>query len=109
MTTTTATRPARQRKPRPKPERRCRLSDGSGGGKRILTLFIGTEAFLYFLEEIGADWGRAFRLEKFEGGDVYDVHFDQATGDSCTCLGSLRHGHCKHRDALAALIKARKL
>ena len=94
---------------RVKPERRCRLSDGSGGGKRILTLFIGTEAFLYFLEEIGADWGRAFRLEKFEEGDVYDVHFDQATGDSCTCLGSLRHGHCKHRDALAALIQAGKL
>jgi hypothetical protein len=109
MSTSTATAPARQRKPRVKPERRCRLSDGLGGARRILTLFIGTEAFLYWLEAIPADWGRAFQLEKFEGGDVYDVHFDQATGDSCTCLGSLRHGHCKHRDALAALIKAGKL
>jgi hypothetical protein len=94
---------------RVKPERCCRVSDGQGGGKRILRLIVGAQAFLYWLEAIPADWGRAFRLEKFEGGDVYDVHFDQATGDSCTCLGSLRHGHCKHRDALAALIKARKL
>jgi hypothetical protein len=93
---------------RVKPERRCRLSAG-GGGKRILSLFVGAQAFLYWVEPVAADWGRAFRLEKFEGGDVYDVHFDQATGDSCTCLGSLRHGHCKHRDALAALLKAGKL
>ena len=109
MATTTAIRPAGQRKPRVKPERRCRLSDGLGGAHRILSLFVGAQAFLYWLEAIGADWGRAFRLEKFEGGDGYDVHFDQATGDSCTCLGSLRHGHCKHRDVLAALIKAGKL
>jgi hypothetical protein len=94
---------------RVKPERRCRVSDGQGAGKRILRLFVGAQAFLYWLEEVAADWGRAFRLEKFEEGDVYDVHFDQATGDSCTCLGSLRHGHCKHRDALAALLKAGRL
>jgi hypothetical protein len=94
---------------RVKPERRCRLSDGLGGPRRILSLFIGAEAFVYWVEPVPTDWGRGFRLEKFEEGDVYDVHFDQATGDSCTCLGSLRHGHCKHRDALAALIKGGRL
>jgi hypothetical protein len=55
---------------RVKPERRCRVSAGAGGAPRILTLFIGADAFLYWLEPVATDWGRGFKLEKFEGGDV---------------------------------------
>src|SRR5262249_2184997 len=109
MTTTTATAPARQRKPRPQPERRCRLSDGLGGALRILTLFIGTEAFLYWVEPVGTDWGRGFKLEEFEEGDVYHVHLDDALGHSCECKGFLKWGHCKHEAALSALVTAGRL
>jgi hypothetical protein len=97
------------RRPRVKPDRRCHLSAGEDGARRILTLFVGREAFLYFLAAIACDYGRGFELEKFEGGEVYHVHFDKGLGDSCTCLGFLRHGHCKHRDALAALQAAGRL
>jgi hypothetical protein len=109
MATTTAIRPARQRKPRVKPERRCRLSDGLGGARRILTLFIGAEAFLYWLESVGTDWGRGFKLEKFQDGDVYHVHLDPALGPSCECKGFLKWGHCKHEAALSALVAGGKL
>jgi hypothetical protein len=92
-----------------KPVRRCHLSAGEGNSRRILTLFVAKEAFLYFLAAIACDYGRGFALEKFEGGEVYHVHFDKDMGDSCTCLGFLRHRHCKHRDALAALMAAGRL
>jgi hypothetical protein len=61
----------------------------------------------YHLTELAVDYGRGFEVRKFstDGSDVYHVHFDQETGDSCTCLGWLRWSRCKHRDALAALIK----
>jgi hypothetical protein len=94
---------------RVKPERRCRLSDGLGGARRILSLFIGTEAFLYWLEPVPTDWGKGFRLEKFHSGDVYHVHLDGALGHSCECKGFLHHGHCKHVSAVSALVAAGRL
>jgi hypothetical protein len=94
---------------RVKSERRCRLSDGLGGARRILSLFVGKEAFLYWLEPVATDWGRGFKLEKFGGGEVYHVHLDPALGHSCECLGFLHHGHCKHASAVSALVAAGRL
>jgi hypothetical protein len=95
---------------RVKPERRCRLPDGLGGARRIPSLFIGAEAFLYCLEPVGTDCGRGFKLEKFEGGEVYHVHHDPALGHSCECKGFLRWGKpCKHISAVSALVAAGRL
>jgi hypothetical protein len=72
-----------------------------------------TETF-YTLAPVPADWGRAFRICKadihgMEIADPYHVHLDAELGDSCDCLGSLKHGHCKHRSGLRALLAAGKL
>jgi hypothetical protein len=104
MSTTTKSRG------RVKPERRCRISAAQGDAKRILRLLIGTEAFLYWVEPVATDWGKGFRLEKFESGDVYHVHLDPALGHSCECKGFLRWGKpCKHISAVSALVAAGRL
>jgi hypothetical protein len=53
--------------------------------------------------------GRAFRLVKVAGGSDrettnYDVLIDPHGHDSCECRGFLRHGHCKHVDAIRSMI-----
>jgi hypothetical protein len=65
----------------------------------------------YLLAPLAADGGRGFRLEKIGldfDGSTYHVNLD-GSNRSCTCLGGLKHGHCKHGDGLAALIAAGKL
>src|SRR5256885_2004728 len=102
------TTPSRKRV---KPTRHARLSPVGESGRRILTLTAGRQAWVYWLDEVPCDFGRGFQLEKFEGGDVYSVHLD-AAGDSCTCIGHLRHGHrtvCKHVGAVKALVSAGRL
>lgn len=99
-----------QSRPRVKPERSCRVSPDRGipGARRVLSLYIGKEAFLYWVKPIPADWGRGFELENWENGEVYHVHLDEVNGHSCTCLGHLRWGHrhpCKHVGALTELVK----
>jgi hypothetical protein len=86
------------------------VSAGAGGAPRILTLFIGAVAYLYWIEPVATDWGRGFKLEKFEGGEVYHVHLDDALGHSCECKGFLRWGKpCKHISAVSALVAAGRL
>jgi hypothetical protein len=104
---------ATKSRPRVKLARSSRLTEVEGG--RVLSITMGnppeqTETH-YHLSEIAVDYGRGFEVRKFatDGGDVYHVHFDQEMGDSCTCLGVIRWSRCKHRDALAALIKAGRL
>jgi hypothetical protein len=73
----------------------------------------GTETD-YWLQAIPADFGTAFKLEKFakDGGEVYHVNLDAKRGHhTCECLGHLRWGHrtqCRHVAALLAL-QGRKL
>ena len=62
----------------------------------------------YFLWPIPSDFGTAFRLEKFEDGEVYTVNLD-GERSSCDCLGHLPWGHCKHAEGLAVLKAAGKL
>lgn len=51
--------------------------------------------------EIG---GRAFALHRLGLGELYHVRIGRPTDCSCECLGFLRHGQCKHLQALAALM-----
>ena len=77
------------------------------------------ESFTYLAREIpaaGMGHGcRGFEVEKLDPfqeptGEVYHVLIDTRDGySSCDCLGGEAHGHCKHREALAALIKAEQL
>jgi hypothetical protein len=111
MDTLTHPRPRVNRKPRPKPSRTARVSPVGESGRRILNLAQGKQAWVYWLDEVPCDFGRGFQLEKFTDGAVYAVHLD-VTGDSCTCLGHLRHGHrtvCKHIASVKALIGAGRL
>jgi hypothetical protein len=72
----------------------------------------GSEEFGYWLDVLAHDYGpdaRCFRLSKIiapdDGGpDHYDVCFE-GEGARCECKGFLRHSHCKHVDALRALLE----
>ena len=112
MTSSTQTKPARQRKPRPKPARHVRLCvrpDGLSAG--VVRLTVGKQTADYLLTELAADFGRGFRVEKVGVEDEPAVYHVNVDGDkrTCECLGYLRHSHCKHADGLAALIAAGRL
>jgi hypothetical protein len=78
-------------------------------GYYVLDIDRGPEASHYWLRPLPADFGRAFRLEKFGTGETYDVLLD---GDrsTCECMGHLRwQTWCKHIVALRQLEAAGKL
>ena len=115
MTTTTATAPARQRKPRAKPARSIRLAllpfEGNPGVVRIT---VGKQSTDYLLLPIPCEvGGAAYQLSKLgleADGEVYHVRLTgDPRQDSCDCKGFVRHSHCKHRDGLAALVQAGRL
>jgi hypothetical protein len=92
-------------RPRVKPSLSVLLERHPGNRLALLHLALGKETHHYYLSELAADFGRAFRVEKFlsQGGESYDVLLDDAYGH-CECLGFLRHGHCKHLDGLRTLL-----
>ena len=114
MSTTTATAPARPRKPRSKPERRIGLVVRPEGGTGVVRIAVGMASTDYTLREFRSDiGGRAFELAKAgpdADGEVYHVRLTgDPRQDSCSCKGFAGHSHCKHRDGLAALVAAGRL
>jgi hypothetical protein len=112
MNPTSQTAP-KQRKARHKPPRSVRLVvESSQDESGVVVVTVGKETFPYFVDEIPADYGRAFCLSKFTG-ESYDVNLGDARHPpSCECLGHQRWGHrtaCKHLAGLAALVEAGKL
>jgi hypothetical protein len=79
-----------------------------------------TEVFEYLVFPLAADFGRAFRLDKFrDAGDEeqtsYSVNLD-GPRSTCECTGFLRHGMeanggkgCKHIAGLQTLVNFGKL
>lgn len=116
VTSIRSTRP-RQAQPstrttRSKPTRTVRLSPGSDGSRRILSLYVGADAFLYWLEPLASDFGHGYRLEKFTDGTTYDVLLSEDGHHSCECKGHLRWAPrtvCKHVAALVQLRATGKL
>src|SRR5262245_7373701 len=76
---------------------------GCVAGMLVIEMTSGSkvESDGYHVTAMPSDWGRAFRLEKFEvcGGEAYDVMIDGDFGH-CECMGHVRHRHCKHVDTL---------
>jgi hypothetical protein len=72
---------------------------------------IGAETFTYWLSILDADYGLGVEVRKpLPETDVYHVHYDpQRQLSTCDCLGGTHHGHCKHQEAVVALIRAGKL
>lgn len=113
MTTSTSSKP---RKSSRKPKVRSMRYDALVG-----TLYLtvdGKDAGSYWLDRLdaGEPGAVAVRLTKFvadrkEGEpENYDVRVGRLSAlRSCECKGFCRHGHCKHSDALAALVAAGKL
>jgi hypothetical protein len=106
----------RTSRPRVKPARTVQLvsrPDPIG----LLAITVGKGRTAYLLESIPADFGAAFALTKLALVEIepgvfeqrpdytYHVHFDATLGDSCDCKGFVAHRHCKHRDALAELVR----
>jgi hypothetical protein len=54
-----------------------------------------------------SDYGCGFELPKADG-TISHGNLDGLCS-ACDCKGHARHGHCKHRDALAALEAAGRL
>jgi len=105
MTTTTATR-----KTAKKQDRAAKLT--TVGTAQVLGLTTGKDTVFYLLTTLAATVGAGFHLAKADRGDgpgeEYDVLLD-GQFSSCECMGFLRHGHCKHVEALTALVKCGKL
>ncbi|WP_439627425.1 hypothetical protein [Gemmata sp.] len=65
----------------------------------------------YLVEEFPAGWqGRGFQLSKISGGTDadetgYSVFCDPKGRCSCECKGFVRHGHCRHAEAVASCVK----
>jgi hypothetical protein len=102
-------------KPRPQPARHVRLvSPPDGLATGVIRITVGKASTDYSVRAIPSQvGGAAFELVKLgleAGGETYHVLLTGDTNhDSCTCKGSVAHGHCKHRDAIAALVAAGRL
>jgi len=105
-----ATATSKARKPRTKPERRVHLYNAEGNPK-LLEMTIGQQTYSYFLSIIDADYGIGFEVRKLlPETDVYHVHYDPTHRlSTCDCKGGEHHGHCKHQEAILALIQSGKL
>ncbi|HEY7308391.1 MAG TPA: hypothetical protein VH643_03410 [Gemmataceae bacterium] len=95
---------------RVKPERKVHLYNGDGNPK-LLEMTIGNDTFAYWLRIIDADYGIGFEVRKpLPENETYHVHYDPARRlSTCDCKGGLHHGHCKHQEAILALIRTGKL
>jgi hypothetical protein len=76
----------------------------------------GAKVDRYFFSEVGSDFGRGFKVEKWddEARAVVEEYHVNLDGDrsTCECKGHLYHGHkarCRHVAGLLALVAAGKL
>jgi hypothetical protein len=81
------------------------------GTPKLLEMTIGEETFVYWLTILDADYGLGVEVRKpLPETNVYHVHYDPLRQiSSCDCLGGSHHGHCKHLEAIVALLRAGKL
>ena len=105
------------RKPAPKKARSLRLLKWDATTlKGVLAITEGKESAVYSIEQIDAGYAeRAFRLAKLSSVCSEPVGIEspycvalERQGNSCECMGHLRHGHktvCRHIAAVSKLIE----
>jgi hypothetical protein len=72
-------------------------------GVGVLTVSDKRTSTRYAVCEFATDLpGRAFRLTKPAGGEVYCTRYAGPRDHDCDCKGHTFAGHCKHVDALLA-------
>ena len=95
-----------------KPNRTVTLGTTTSG-KRILWITQDGKTRAYVLTKLLSKYGTTFTLGKADNGDghmeTYTVYFDSCGHASCDCAGHSFRKHCRHVDALLALIAAGKL
>jgi hypothetical protein len=74
--------------------------DGVGAFSVVAKRDAAVYAFCEIPCEIG---GRGFAVHRLGIGNVYHVRIGLPEECSCECMGFLRHGHCRHIEALRAL------
>jgi hypothetical protein len=93
------------RKGHKNPVERSATFEAVAPGQGLLTITTGDEAAAYWLTEVGADFGRGFRLEKQDAeGEGYYVLVGNELDTRCDCLSGQHRGKCKHLDTLRTLI-----
>lgn len=111
-----STKTKKNRKAATKVERNVHVY-GAESDPMLIVMTIGKDRFAYFVKRIPADYGVGFEFRKANhcfgeanANEVYHVHYDRSRRlSSCDCLGGLKHSHCKHQEAIVALIQAGKL
>lgn len=83
--------------------------DTDGAEVGVLTVHADRGVAEYLVSEFPADGGRGFSLAKLAGGTDpeaagYDLFACGTAAPTCECRGYLRFAHCRHADAVAALI-----
>lgn len=117
MSTVTKSTKGRKYTPTTQRERKVRLlawiPELRAGVLRIVEEGKASPDF-YHVCEIDADFGRGFCLEKMVNGNPTNCEAAyciclRPVASTCECKGFLRHGHCRHAEALSALLKSGKL
>ncbi len=106
----TVQKPRKVRKPAVRTAR-VKVPFSADCGHAVVTLTVGKQADDYLIRRLPSDFGTAFAVEKVADpdGHSYAVCLNGNGTGTCECLGYLRHGHCKHVEGLAALVRAGKL
>jgi hypothetical protein len=69
----------------------------------------GEVSHAYYVQALEADFGIGCHMVKLtpDSEDTYSVNYHPVSGEKiCDCKGHLAHGHCRHADALEALVNA---
>jgi hypothetical protein len=85
-------------------------SIGSASGLLVIRQHGKGKDGAYRVTERPCDWaGRAFHFEKIGGGTDPDAtSYDVLIGQHdrrCDCKGFTRHGHCRHTEAILAILE----
>jgi hypothetical protein len=74
-------------------------------GLGVFSISDGPKTVSYALRELACDiGGRGFVVHRLGLGTLYHVRVGNPYDCTCECMGFLKYSHCKHIDALRALI-----
>jgi len=97
---------ARQRPSKDRAVRWLTRPSSANGGWGTVEIKVGRKPAVYAIRRLTVDFGIAgFELIKQGTRIAYQVLLD-GRRSLCDCVGHERHGHCKHVEALQALVES---